>query len=71
MRDFLRWLLDIGARATRTLDWPLLLALFALMGFGLAVLYSAGGASNGPALIKAQGASRSACWPCGRCRGCR
>ena len=56
MRDFLRWLLDIGARATRTLDWPLLLALFALMGFGLAVLYSAGGASNGPALIKAQGA---------------
>lgn len=56
MRDFLRWLLDIGARATRTLDWPLLLALFALMGFGLAVLYSAGGASSGPALIKAQGA---------------
>ena len=56
MKDFLRWLLDLAGRATRTLDWPLLLALLALMGFGLAVLYSAGGASSGPALIKAQGA---------------
>ena len=56
MRDFLRWLVDIFSRVARTLDWPLLLALGALMGFGLAVLYSAGGASAGPALIKAQGA---------------
>ena len=55
MRDFLRWLLDLAGRATRTLDWPLCVALVALMGFGLAVLYSAGGASAGPALIKAQG----------------
>ncbi|KAF1699251.1 hypothetical protein CSC62_02480, partial [Pseudoxanthomonas jiangsuensis] len=56
MRDFLRWLLDLAGRATRTLDWPLCLALAALMGFGLAVLYSAGGASGGPALVQAQGA---------------
>ena len=56
MKVFLRWLLDLAGRATRTLDWPLLLALLALMGFGLAVLYSAGGASSGPALVKAQGA---------------
>lgn len=56
MKLFARWLLDLAGRATRTLDWPLLLALLALMGFGLAVLYSAGGASSGPALIKAQGA---------------
>ena len=56
MKDFLRWLADMVGRATRGLDWPLLLALAALMGIGLAVLYSAGGASSGPALIKAQGA---------------
>jgi rod shape determining protein RodA len=52
MRDFLRWLLDIGQRTTRTLDWPLCAALLALMVIGLAVLHSAGG----PGLIKAQGA---------------
>ena len=56
MRDFLRWLADLSGRATRTVDWPLCLALAALMGFGLAVLYSAGGASGGIALVKAQGA---------------
>ena len=56
MKDFLRWLADMVGRATRGLDWPLLLALAALMGIGLAVLYSAGGARSGPALIKAQGA---------------
>ena len=56
MKDFLRWLADMVGRATRGLDWPLLLALLALMGIGLAVLYSAGGARSGPALIKAQGA---------------
>ena len=56
MKDFLRWLADMVGRATRGLDWPLLLALAALMGIGLAVLYSAGGARSGPALLKAQGA---------------
>lgn len=56
MRDFLRWLLDLWQRSTRTLDWPLCAALAALMGFGLAVLYSAGGPTGGAALVKAQGA---------------
>ena len=56
MKDFLRWLADMAGRVTRSLDWPLLLALAALMGIGLAVLYSAGGARSGPALLKAQGA---------------
>ena len=56
MKDFLRWLLDLAQRTTRTLDWPLCVALAALMGIGLAVLYSAGGARSGPALLKAQGA---------------
>ncbi|KAF1685267.1 rod shape-determining protein RodA [Pseudoxanthomonas broegbernensis] len=56
MKPVLRWLLDLAWRATRTLDWPLCLALAALMGFGLAVLHSAGGAEGGPALLKAQGA---------------
>lgn len=55
MKNVLRWLLDLAWRATRTLDWPLCLALVTLMGIGLAVLYSAGGASGGPALLKAQG----------------
>lgn len=56
MKEVLYWLADLARRATRTLDWPLCLALAALMGFGLAVLYSAGGTSGGPALLKAQGA---------------
>ncbi|MCD7098314.1 rod shape-determining protein RodA [Stenotrophomonas sp. MMGLT7] len=51
MSDFLRWLGDIGHRATRTLDWPLLLALLALMSVGLAVMRSAGG----DGLVIAQG----------------
>jgi rod shape determining protein RodA len=50
----LRWLFDMAARFTRTLDWPLCAALFALMGIGLAVLYSAGNES--PRLVMAQGA---------------
>ena len=44
MRDFLRWLLDIAGRATRTLDWPLLLALAALTALsGWATLQPIGG----------------------------
>ena len=54
MTTFVRWLLDLLLRFTRTLDWPLLLALLALMGVGLAVLYSAGNES--PRLVMAQGA---------------
>jgi rod shape determining protein RodA len=54
MSAILRWLLDIFVRLTRTLDWPLCAALFALMAIGLAVLYSAGGES--PRLVYAQGA---------------
>jgi rod shape determining protein RodA len=49
----LRWLYEILARLLRTLDWPLCLALLALMGIGLAVLYSAGNES--PHLVLAQG----------------
>ncbi|WP_442683370.1 rod shape-determining protein RodA [Stenotrophomonas sp. JC08] len=52
MRDFLRWMLEMGQRLTRGLDWPLLAALLALMGIGLAVLDSAGGQG----LVIAQGA---------------
>lgn len=55
MRDFLRWLLDIGGRLVSTLDWILCLALLALMAIGLAVLKSAGGAANGDHLVMAQG----------------
>ncbi|KAB8191722.1 rod shape-determining protein RodA [Lysobacter maris] len=53
MSLILRWLLDLTARFARTLDWPLLAALLALMGIGLAVLYSAGGQSM--SLVIAQG----------------
>lgn len=57
MRDFLRWLLDLGARFARTLDWPLCLALGALMVIGLMVMHSAGGATTGSErLVVAQGA---------------
>ena len=52
MSVILRWLLDLLQRFTRTLDWPLLGALMALMGIGLAVLYSAGGHSQ--AMLTAQ-----------------
>ncbi len=53
MNIILRWLFDILARQVRTLDWLLCLALLALMGIGLAVLYSAGNES--PRLVMAQG----------------
>ncbi|WP_101927418.1 MULTISPECIES: rod shape-determining protein RodA [Luteimonas] len=43
MNVILRWLLDMIGRFVRTLDWPLLAALLALMGIGLAVLHSASG----------------------------
>ncbi len=56
MSEILRWLLDLLRYFLRTLDWPLLLALSALMGIGLAVLYSAGGDSQGMHLMLAQGA---------------
>jgi len=52
MKPILHWLLDISSRFTRTLDGPLLAALVALMGTGLAVLYSAGG--QNPALVQSQ-----------------
>src|SRR5690606_11252218 len=48
----LRWLLDLMVRTLRTVDLPLLGALLALMGIGLAVLYSAGGQSE--AMVTAQ-----------------
>ncbi|TXI45435.1 MAG: rod shape-determining protein RodA [Lysobacter sp.] len=54
MKAFVRWLLDLFLRLTRTLDWPLLAALLALMGVALAVLYSAG--NENPRLVMAQGA---------------
>ena len=54
MNAILGWLFDLAARLTRSLDWPLCLALAALMAIGLAVLYSAGGES--PHLVLAQGA---------------
>ena len=54
MNTILRWLFDLFARFTRTLDWPLLAALLALMGIGLAVLHSAGGQNL--ALVQSQGA---------------
>jgi rod shape determining protein RodA len=49
----LRWLLEIAARLTRTLDWALCAALLALMAIALAVLYSAGGQNSG--LVVSQG----------------
>jgi rod shape determining protein RodA len=52
MSAILRWLFEMLARLLRTLDWPLCLALLALMGIGLAVLYSAGNES--PHLVMAQ-----------------
>jgi rod shape determining protein RodA len=54
MKTFIRWLFDLFLRFTRTLDWPLLGALLALMAVGLAVLYSAGNENS--RLVLAQGA---------------
>ncbi len=56
MSEILNWLLDLAKYFLRTLDWPLLLALCALMGIGLSVLYSAGGEEQGMRLMLAQGA---------------
>ncbi|MEG8127998.1 FtsW/RodA/SpoVE family cell cycle protein, partial [Xanthomonas hortorum pv. gardneri] len=55
MSDILRWLVDMVARFTRSLDWVLCLALGALMVIGLSVLKSAGGAASGDHLVMAQG----------------
>jgi len=52
MKPILYWLLDLLARLTRTLDGLLLAALLALMGIGLAVLYSAG--AQDMALVRSQ-----------------
>ena len=54
MNAILGYLFDVAARLVRTLDGWLCLALLALMGIGLAVLYSAGGESSH--LAVAQGA---------------
>ena len=56
MSEILNWLLDLAKYFLRTLDWPLLVALGALMGIGLSVLYSAGGEEQGMRLMLAQGA---------------
>lgn len=56
MKDILRWLGGLLEKTVRTVDWPLLLALCGLMGFGLMVLYSAGGEAQGMRLVMAQGA---------------
>ncbi len=64
MKTILRWIADLFLRFTRTLDWPMLLALLALMAVGLAVLHSAG--SGNLALVKSQaaryGAGLGAMW---------
>ncbi len=52
MTAFLRWLLDLFLRFTRTIDWVLLGALVLLMLAGLTTLKSAGG----DGLVMAQGA---------------
>ena len=54
MNVILRWVADLLQRLLRNLDLPLLAALLALMGVGLAVLYSAGNASR--QLVATQGA---------------
>jgi rod shape determining protein RodA len=54
LNALLRMLVDIVGRVLRTIDLPLLGALLALMGIGLAVLYSAG--AETPRLVFAQGA---------------
>lgn len=53
MNTILRWLIGLAARITRTLDWPLLAALGALMAISLLVLTSAG--NENPRLVLAQG----------------
>lgn len=46
MKVILRWLLALWLRFARTVDWPMLAALVALMGIGLAVLHSATGEND-------------------------
>ncbi|MES2858846.1 MAG: rod shape-determining protein RodA [Pseudomonadota bacterium] len=46
MNIILRWVADMLLRFLRSLDLPLLAGLLALMGIGLAVLYSAGNESS-------------------------
>ncbi len=53
MNTILRWFAELLLRFLRTLDLPLLAALLALMGMGLAVLYSAGNESS--RLVMTQG----------------
>ena len=53
MNVILRWLLEVLQRFTRTLDWPLLAALVALMCIGLAVLHSA--TNQNVAMVTSQG----------------
>ncbi|HZF99069.1 MAG TPA: rod shape-determining protein RodA [Pseudoxanthomonas sp.] len=56
MSEILNWLWGLAGYFARTLDWFLLMALAALMVIGLAVLYSAGGETQGMYLVLAQGA---------------
>lgn len=64
MNIILGWLLELWRRFTRTLDWPLLAALCALMGIGLAVLHSASGQSAGMVAAQAvrYGVGLAAMW---------
>src|SRR5690606_2680751 len=64
MNVILGWLLDLWGRFTRTLDWPLLGALCALMGIGLAVLHSASGQNAGMVAAQAvrYGVGLAAMW---------
>lgn len=55
MSQILAWLWGVVGYFARTVDWALLAALLALMGIGLAVLYSAGGEAQGARLVLAQG----------------
>jgi len=56
MRELFNWTWNLARYFLRTLDWPLLAVVLALMGIGLAVLYSAGGQVEGARLVLAQGA---------------
>src|SRR5690554_7477320 len=64
MNVILRWLLDMWLRFSRSLDWPLLAALVALMAIGLAVLHSASGQNVQMVIAQAlrYGAGLGAMW---------
>lgn len=68
MSVLLRWMLDLLLRVLRTVDLPLLGALLALMGIGLAVLYSASGQSTGMVTAQAlrYGVGLAAMWALSR-----